>query len=106
MSVFNLGSGHSTAAKNAVAGKDYIVFKDGNGTEYHLLNLDDEKYAPRTGIVEFVPLKTSKRHVNNVNISQYRDVETGLIVGNPSFNLIKKIELCFMPRHRLAWFNG
>jgi len=82
MSVFNLGSGHSAAA-NAVAGKDYVIFKDGNGTEYHLLNLDDDKYAPRTGIVEFVPLKTSKRHINNVTFSQYRDSETGLVVGIP-----------------------
>jgi hypothetical protein len=83
MSVFNLGLGFDSAAKDAVAGKDYIVVKDGNGAEFHVLNLDDDKYCPRTGIVEFEPLRTSKRHVNNITISQYRDNGTGFLVGIP-----------------------
>lgn len=83
MSIFNLGEGYSSVSKDMVPGVDYRVFKDGNGVEYNILNLDNEALMPQTGIIEFSPVKTSKRHVNNINFKQFTDVSTGLIVGIP-----------------------
>lgn len=84
MSIFNLGEGNSSVSEDMIPGVDYRVFKDGNGVEYNILNLDNEKLMPKTGIVEFSPVKTSKRHVNNINFKQFMDISTGLIVGIPS----------------------
>lgn len=83
MSIFNLGSGKSTIAQGMAPGKDYIIVKDGNQYEHQVLNLDNERWMPTTGIVEFSPVKTSKRHINNITLKNYRDKETGLIVGIP-----------------------
>jgi len=79
MSIFNLGKGNSAISKNMVSGEDYLIFKDGNGVEYNILNLNNDKYMPRTGIIEFSPVRTSKRHINNVNFKEFTDCPVALV---------------------------
>lgn len=83
MSYFNLGYSKNNGAGSAEEGKDYIVIKDGNGYDVKVLNLENEKYAPFTGIVEVMPVRVSKRHVNNINMKFYRDRDSGFLIGMP-----------------------
>jgi hypothetical protein len=64
-----------------VEGVDYVTKKDGNGTEYKIVNFDNPKYCKRNGIVEIEALKKSNRHENTKMIRCIRDKETGLIWG-------------------------
>jgi hypothetical protein len=81
--LFNLGSGQRNISQDMIPGKDYIIFKDGNDVEYKILNIDNEKYMPKTGIVEFTPFKVAKRNLDELIIKFYPDSKTGLYIGNP-----------------------
>lgn len=77
-------------------GVDYKIIKDGNGTEYKVVNFDNEAICPREGIVQFHPLRVSSRHENRVGFRVTVDRNTGIIYGIPTGINPKTKELEFM----------
>lgn len=71
-------------------GEDYVVVKGEAGFEYKYVNLANEKYVKRQGIVEVEPLRYHKgiggvpKHENYAVIKRYRDRRTKLLWGIPS----------------------
>lgn len=63
---------------------EFVVWRNPkNGNEYNLLNLENDKLAPRSGIVELKPIKVTKRHDNNVSFKVLSDKATGHLIGIP-----------------------
>lgn len=63
---------------------EFVIWKNPNtGEEYKLLNLENDKYAPRTGLIELKPVKVDKRHENSVGMRLIYDKATGCHVGIP-----------------------
>jgi hypothetical protein len=71
---------------------DFVVLKDRHGYEHNVINFDNPKYAPFTGMVELVPLKMGRgmaqaggqapfRHKNHVSFSVTRDKDSGMLIG-------------------------
>lgn len=89
MSLFNLGTRKNSSIENAKEGVEYVMYKDGNGFEVKILNLDHEMYAPKEGIVELEPLKVPKnasgavRHLSDVSWEVVRDRSSGFLIGIP-----------------------
>lgn len=87
--LFEKGTRKNTGAEAAKEGVEYVILKDGNGTENKLLNLDHIMYAPKEGIVELEPTKVSKyiggadRNMADVTLKVIRDKNTGYLIGIP-----------------------
>ena len=92
---FNLPSKENTGARGAEEVEDtvpiYKILKDGNGTEWKVLNLENEKYCKRFGLVELEPMrqnwaagKTALRHSANASFKVIRDAELDVLVGIPT----------------------
>lgn len=70
-------------------GEDYVVVKGEAGFEYKYVNLANDKYVKRQGIVEVEPLRYHKgiggvpKHENYAVIKRYRDRRTKLLWGIP-----------------------
>jgi hypothetical protein len=68
---------------------DYIVWKGAEGSEYKYVNLYNDKYCKRSGIVEVEPMRYNKgiggvnKHDNYARIKRYRDKKTKLLWGLP-----------------------
>lgn len=79
----------TNTSQEAKEGREYIVIKDGRGGEHKVINFDWEGHAPKTGIVEVIPLKLAKgynnamRHQNEVTFGRNTDKKHGYIIGSP-----------------------
>lgn len=79
----------ANTSQDAKEGREYIVIKDGRGGEHKAINFDWEGHAPKTGIVEVIPLKFAKgynnavRHHNEVTFGRNTDKKQGYIIGAP-----------------------
>lgn len=103
-----------------IEGVDYKVFKDGNGVEFKIVNLENTKYCKREGIIEIEALKKSNRHVNHKVVKRFMDRTQelgGLIWGVPmsiddqtkeikwrAFTIEDKLTLDLsIPEQAIAW---
>lgn len=62
---------------------DFVPLRDGNGGEYRLINFENEKYAPKFGIVEVEPVKVTKRHINEAMWRVTNDKIGDFLIGIP-----------------------
>ncbi|MFA7287648.1 MAG: hypothetical protein WC055_02095 [Melioribacteraceae bacterium] len=86
---FNLSTVKNSGGRTAKEGVEYITVTDGNGGDIKIMNIENEMYAPREGIIEIIPLKIAKgmgnaiRHQNEVTFRCVRDKATGWLIGIP-----------------------
>jgi hypothetical protein len=93
---FNVGNKTNTGADLYTEGVHYKVYKDGNGTELKIANLENEELCPRQGVIILSPMKESNRHRTKVTVEIVRDRKMGVIWGIPTGVDLKTKELKFL----------
>lgn len=83
MSFFNLDSKTGTNGE-AVEGTHYVLIADGHGTKHRVYNLDNPDLCKRTGLIELVPMKSSRRHENWLSFTTVYDDKNDIIIGIPT----------------------
>lgn len=83
MDVFDFKPGQQVS-EMLKEGEDYIVVKDGNGYDWKLVNLNNQKYCKREGIIEIEAMRKSNKQDNNKMFRCITDKKTGLIWGIPT----------------------
>ena len=82
MNVFNLTSLHNVS-ETLKEGADYVVVKDGNGSETKIVNLNNADICIRKGFIEIECMKRSNKHENVKMVRVVRDRKTNLYIGVP-----------------------
>lgn len=83
--LFNLSASQHSENTVLEEGVDYVVFENQlTGEKQRLLNLEHIKFAPKEGIIELKPIKTSNRHTNSVGFRVINDKIRGVQIGIPS----------------------
>jgi hypothetical protein len=63
---------------------EFVYWKNPKtGDEFKLLNLENEDLAPREGIIELKPIKTTRRHENSVGFRLLNDKSRDCYIGIP-----------------------
>lgn len=76
-------------SEKLIAGTDYVEVADGNQATHKYVNLNNEDYCKRDGVVEFIPMKNNKgiggtfKHENVKVFRTVLDRVTGLTWGVP-----------------------
>lgn len=83
MNVFNLTDLQNVSEKLR-EGVDYVVVKDGNGSETKIVNLGNPNICLRKGFIEIECMKRSNKHENVKMVRRVRDKKTNLYIGVPS----------------------
>ncbi|WP_298838847.1 hypothetical protein [uncultured Clostridium sp.] len=83
MNVFNLTDSQNVS-EMLKENIDYVVVKDGNGSETKIVNLANPKICIRKGFIEIECMKRSNKHENVKMVRRVRDKKTNLYIGVPS----------------------
>ena len=83
MNVFNL-TDLQNVSETLREGVDYVVVKDGNGSETKIVNLANPSICIRKGFIEIECMKRSNKHENVKMVRKVRDKKTNLYIGVPS----------------------